>query len=361
MMKNSKSLLSKTLIQFFVCSVVIFILTAPLFYLLTKFFYAEDMIKIIETVKSGQGIPPLDLERDIMEGMMLQFCLIFLVISLSLFITLRFTTKKLWKPFNKTLQMAEQFNIAQGELPVFSKTNILEFNCLNHSLEKLMAKDKETFRIQKEFTENASHELQTPLAIMRVKLDLLMQEELNEKQMRLVSEIYNQNTRMGHLNRSLLLLAKIENTQYSEYEEVDLYSFASNLLPSYEALQGDVPVVLLDKRSKNTPLRANTDLLECMLNNLIVNAIRHTKGSDGGDIELQIYDDKVVISNTAHGSALSKNDMFRRFHKDIAMTSGNGLGLSIVKAICDYHGWSIEYEFDGKRHSFIIGELRGDF
>lgn len=352
---KTKSLLSRTLMQFLICLAVIFLLTTPLFYMLTKLFYAEDMIDIIESVENGNGIPPLDLERDIMAGMMLQFILIFLVISLSLFITLRFITKKLWQPFNKTLQIAEQFNLAQGEFPSFPKTNIREFNRLNHSIEKLMTKDKETFRIQKEFTENASHELQTPLAITRIKLDLLMQEDLNERQMQLVADIYNQNTRMGHLNRSLLLLAKIDNTQYSEYEEVDLLRFTNDLLPSYRTLQGNASISLRNERSKKTTLRANKTLLESLLNNLVVNAIRHTGGENGGEIILTISDNQLTISNTAHGGALSKTDVFRRFHKDIAMNSGNGLGLSIVKAICNYHGWKIEYEFESNRHIFIIG------
>ena len=171
---KTKNLLSKTLLQFALCTAAIFALTAPLFYLLTKHFYAEDMIDIIEAVEHGQGIPPLDLEQDIMAGMMLQFLLIFFAVSLSLVITMRFITRRLWLPFNDTLSKAERFNLAQDTLPRFVPTDIREFIRLNRSLERLMRKDRETYRIQKEFTENASHELQTPLAIIRGKLDLLM-------------------------------------------------------------------------------------------------------------------------------------------------------------------------------------------
>ena len=128
----------------------------------------------------GTSIPHIDLERDIMVGMMLQFLLIFLVLSLALFIMMRFITHRLWLPFDDTLQKTEQFNLAQSVVPQFQKTEIKEFARLNNSLAKLMQKDKEIYRIQKEFTENASHELQTPISIIRSKLDLLMQEELDE-------------------------------------------------------------------------------------------------------------------------------------------------------------------------------------
>lgn len=114
---KTKSLLSKSLSQFALCTTVIFMLTAPLFYLLAKHFYAEDMIDIIEAVERRQSIPPLDLEQDIMAGMMIQFLLIFLVVSLSLFITMRFITRRLWQPFDDTLQKAEQFNLEQDDLP----------------------------------------------------------------------------------------------------------------------------------------------------------------------------------------------------------------------------------------------------
>ena len=263
--------------QFACCTAVCFVLTVPLFYLLTKHFYAEDMIDIIEAVEQGQGIPPLDLEQDIMAGMMIQFLLIFLAFSLSLFITMRFVTKKLWQPFDNTLQKAEQFNLEQDDIPIFTETDIQEFARLNRSLERLMSKDKEIYRIQKEFTENASHELQTPLAVVRSKLDLLMQEDLTESQTRLVSELYELTIRMGHLNRNLLLLAKIENAQYTVTEEVDIAAFLSDSLPLYDTLQNGTALHVDDRRTdRNKKLRANPVLFDCLLKNLIVNAIRHS-------------------------------------------------------------------------------------
>lgn len=165
----SWSLLAKTLAQFAVCAVACFALTAPLFFLLTKYYYAEDLIEVVEAVGSGGAVSDIDLEQDVIEGLMLQFLLVFAIISVALFITMRFATKRLWRPFDDSLRKAEAFNLAQGDIPSFGLTRIKEFDRLNRSLESLMAKDRETFRIQKEFTENASHELQMPLAVFRSK------------------------------------------------------------------------------------------------------------------------------------------------------------------------------------------------
>ena len=378
--QNKTCLLSKTLKQFAICAAICFILTAPAFYLLTKYYYAEDMIDIIKAVSRGEGIPPIDLEQDIVAGMMIQYLLIFCVFTIAMFITMRFVTKKVWEPFDDTLRKAEQFNLAQNNIPLFADTDIEEFNRLNLSLERLMKKDRETYRIQKEFTENASHELQTPLAIIRSKLDLLMQGKLGEKELKLVSDLYQLTMRIGHLNRNLLLLAKIENAQYTTLQEVDVAEMLSESLPLYEALQNGTTLKLVDENDANTKdigysyhhhlkVQANPVLLECLLKNLIVNAIRHSPSK--GEIQLIVGNHQLIVSNDSidrkNGKPLDSKTLFQRFRSDDNQQSspntpsieapqqkGNGLGLAIVKAICDFHHWSIEYHFEDGKHQFIV-------
>lgn len=348
------SLLEKTLRQFVCCAAVCFVLTAPLFYLLTKYFYTEDIIDIMESVERGKGIPPLDLEQDIMAGMMLQFLLIFLVITIALFITLRFATKKIWVPFDDTLRKAEQFNLAQGSIPHFIDTDIHEFARLNQSLSELMMKDQNTYRIQKEFTENASHELQTPLAIIRSKLDLLMLENLTESQMRFVSDLDELTVRMGRLNRNLLLLAKIDNAQYAALEHIDIADMLSKSLPLYETLLSGKSLRFIDRRTDRTAkTHANAVLLECMLKNLIVNAMRYSK--EHGEVKIVLTDHSIsVINDSTEGKPLDADTLFCRFRKGDDKQKGNGLGLAIVKAVCDFHHWTVKYEYQDKRHNFIV-------
>lgn len=351
---GKRNLLSKTLKRFAYCIVLCFALAAPLFYVLTKYFYAEDIKDIIEAVEQGQGIPALDFEQDVITGMMLQFLLIFLAIALALFITMRFVTKKLWLPFDDTLQKVEQFNLAQSKIPGFIETDIYEFARLNHSLEHLMKKDKEAYLIQKEFTENASHELQTPLAVIRSKLDLLMQEGLTESQMRIVSDLYGLTIRMGHLNRNLLLLAKIENAQYSALEEVDTVSLLSDSIPLYNALQGGTILHVVDRRNKpDKKLCANPTLLECLLKNLIVNSIRYSPPD--GEIQIRVDDCHLTVSNVSiDGAPLDNDTLFCRFRTGNVRQKGNGLGLAIVKAVCDFHHWLVTYRYEAGQHHFIV-------
>lgn len=378
--QNKTSLLSKTLKQFAICAAICFILTAPAFYLLTKYYYAEDMIDIIKAVSRGEGVPPIDLEQDIVAGMMIQYLLIFCVFTIAMFITMRFVTKKVWEPFDDTLRKAEQFNLAQNNIPLFADTDIEEFNRLNLSLERLMKRDRETYRIQKEFTENASHELQTPLAIIRSKLDLLMQGKLGEKELKLVFDLYQLTMRIGHLNRNLLLLAKIENAQYTTLQEVDVAEMLSESLPLYEALQNGTTLKLVDENDANTKdigyshhhhlkVQANPVLLECLLKNLIVNAIRHSPSK--GEIQLIVGNHQLIVSNDSidrkNGKPLDSKTLFQRFRSgdnqqsspntpsiEAPRQKGNGLGLAIVKAICDFHHWSIEYYFEDGKHQFIV-------
>lgn len=352
MKKKSNSLMHRTMSQFFLCTVAFFLLMAPVFYLVTKHFYAEDLIDVIEAIESGRGVPPLDLERDIMAGVMLQFVLTFGIISAAMFVTVRYITRKIWMPFDDTLRKAEKFNLAQSDVPEFADTEIAEFRRLNDSLSRLMRKSRETYRIQKEFTENASHELQTPLAVTRTKLDLLMQENLEAGPLELVAELYSLNTRMGHLNRNLLLLAKIENSQYDELEEIAPAEFIAALLPSYNMLKCGCRVEVNSDEASRWTLKANPILLESMLNNLVVNAIRHTPR---GEIIVDVSQPGIIaVINPAENGALDSESLFKRFSSGNAGSGGNGLGLAIVKAICDFHGWQVEYSYLNSTHMFTV-------
>lgn len=352
--RRIKSLLYETLRQYAICVAVCFVLTVPLFYLLTKCYYAEDLIDIIEAVQRGEGIPRTDLEQDIIAGMMLQFLLVFIVISLSLFLTLRLAAQKLWRPFDDTLRKTEDFNLANSEVPTFQPTDIEEFVRLNASLTRLMTNDKEAYRIQKEFTENASHELQTPLAIIQSKLDLLLQERMTEEQTHLIAELYALTKRMSRLNRNLLLLARIENAQYTRMDDLNIGEMLSSSLQVYETLWSGHTLSLEDVRqTKGKTIKANPILLDCLLKNLIVNAIRHSLTD--GNVRITLSDERLVVSNQAvDEKPLEADKLFRRFHTEHTGSSGNGLGLAIVKAICDFHRWQVTYQMKDGEHQFIV-------
>lgn len=349
---RKKSLVSKSLMQFIGCTVVVLLLTTPLFYWLTKQFYAEDLMHVMEHIRLGIPAPTLDLEKDIMEGLMIQFILIFGVLSLSLLVTMRLMTKRMWKPFDDTLSKIEQFNLEHSEIPNFISTDISEFIRLNNATEKLMNRDKGSYKTQKEFTENASHELQTPIAIFQSKLDLLMQENLNEKQAEIVSELYAVSNRLSRLNKDLLLLAKIGNRQVGQFEEINIIRSIDRSIALFGDLYPSRAIAVSDLSSRPIRLLVNQMLFESLVNNLVVNAIRNS--APNSVIGIEVDDWSMTVSNKNDTGKLDEKHLFQRFHKIGDLKSGNGLGLAIVKAICDYHGWIIRYSFEKGMHRFQV-------
>ena len=236
---GKRGVLHKMLTQFVACIAVLLLLATPLFYLLTKHYYAEDMMDIIEAVRLGQPIPALDLEEDIVHGVMIQFGIIVLVLAVAIVLTVRFISRRLWKPFDETLLLLEGFRLEDGRLPALPGSDVKEFARLNRTLTALMAGSLASYRAQKEFTENASHELQTPLAVFQSKLDLLLQQPgLTGSQAEIIQGLYDNVTRLARLNRNLLLLAKIDNRQYRQTEEIDLVAFLGELAPFLQSVAG---------------------------------------------------------------------------------------------------------------------------
>lgn len=342
-----KTLLQKTSSRIIGCIAAVFLLTAPFFYLITRYFYAEDMIDIIESVERGEGVPSsFDLEQDIIAGVMIQYLLIFVVISLSLFIAMRFTLRNLWNPFESTLKTMERFKVSDSTLPPRYDGGIDEFRRLNHALSGLMQRNAEVYRQQKEFTENASHELQTPLAVMRSRLDLLLQQNLDVATLESVNELYNVNRRMERLNRNLLLLAKIGNDQFVADEKVSLLSIVRDVADSLTPMGYRVNT---DFSGQESEVMANRTLLESLVTNLVVNAVRNS-----GQVDISLSGSRLTVSNpSGDGHPLDRARLFRRF-ASTAGSKGNGLGLAIAKAVCDVHHWHIGYDFVDGCHLFSV-------
>lgn len=347
-----KSLLNTSLWKFIVCTLVVLLLTTPLFYMLTEHFYAEDIINLMASIRKGLPIPALDIKKDIMVGIMIQFALIFFVLSVSLIITMSFVTKRIWSPFYDTLRRIKQFNLEQNQRPQFLPTSVSEFKELNEAMDQLINRNMESYKIQQNFTENASHELQAPIAVFQSKLDLLLQEDLTRKQAQLISELYVVSDRLSKLNRNLLLLAKIENRQYTQMQQVDIHAFIEKNISFYKDLYGDRSICLTDDNELPLIVEANYSLLESLFNNLLVNAIRYSRPTE--KVEINLKDVTLSVINCADEGMLDEKKIFQRFNGSYGKNKGNGLGLAIVKAICNYHGWTVRYSYYEDKHRFSV-------
>lgn len=264
----------------------------------------------------------------------------------------RSLSKKLWKPFYSTLEQLKAYQLDKNETIAVQKTNIIEFDDLNKTIGYLTERNRLVFLQQKEFIENASHELQTPISIFQSKLDNLMQiQELSEEGAAAILELEEAAQRMARLNKNLLLLSKIDNDQFNQAEEIDLSKLAEGLLSNLRPM-ADMEVISIESSFAPLSIKANLTLIEVLLTNLFHNAIRHT--TPNGKVVVEIVDRKLIVSNTGNPLKMNPEKMFERFSREGNGENSSGLGLAIVKKICDTNSFGLDYSFHAGTHTFSV-------
>ena len=251
-----------------------------------------------------------------------------------------------------TLDRLKAFELDKSEAIPLQETRIVEFNDLNKAIGHLTERSRKVYLNQKEFIENASHELQTPIAIFQSKLDALMQSpHLTQDDAETLMELESVAQRMSRLNKNLLLLSKIDNDQFLAKEPVELSALIENQIRSQKpvAQLHDIGILLT-----LTPLEltANKTLIEVLLTNLFHNAIRYSL--KGEDIKIAIDDTTLSVSNKGRPLTISFEKMTERFSKESTDPNSTGLGLAIVKKICDSCGYTLTYSFHNMTHTFSI-------
>ena len=268
-----------------------------------------------------------------------------------LFITNRLILKGLWKPFYKLLLQLQAFDISKQTGMAINQTKVDEFNELNAVILQMTNKAKTDYHNVKSFTENASHEMMTPLAVVTSKLDTLIQDEgLNAKQLTQITNIYSYINRLSRLNQSLLLLVKIDNNLIKDEELIDLKVTLTDKIQQFtELIQGKN--LKLTARIEDKSIYASKHLVDILLNNLFSNAIKHNY--DGGEIDIELAYNELIVKNTGEKIPLVHENLFSRFHKG-KQSEGTGLGLTLVKNICDHHKYRLSYHYFNDKHEIII-------
>ena len=265
-----------------------------------------------------------------------------------------FISKRLWKPFQQSLEKIRGVELQKMEAVHFDSSSIEEFNELNASLNSMTNKIHDDYLNMKEFTEDAAHEMQTPLAIAQSKMELLLQDaNLSADQAQLVMQASDSLKRLGRLNQSLLLLAKIENNQYETNELISLSNVTKKYLKSFEDIIQDKKLLIDTDFEGEFMVNLHPLLAESLVSNLVGNAIKYNYSE--GRISLRTTTNEFSISNTSHVPAIKPDDLFKRFSKSSTESAGsNGLGLAIVKKIVDAGHMLISYRCSGEIHQFVI-------
>jgi signal transduction histidine kinase len=260
--------------------------------------------------------------------------------------------RRLWRPFYESMDILRNFKLGKTESLVFPKTTIEEFSFMNKSLLLATGKAKQDYLLLKEFTENASHEIQTPLSIIRSKLDMLIQEkELSKKQSELANGAYTAIKKLSRLNQSLLLLTKIENQQFDNLQMISLKEKIEEKIGQFQELWQSHNIEV-NYSLEESQIRLSPELLEILLNNLFSNASNHN--IPDGFISIELKPHKFVISNSGLPISLDENRLFSRFYKASVNSNRNGLGLSIIKQISKVSAIDTIYQFADNKHSFIL-------
>ena len=280
---------------------------------------------------------------------------LFVLFLLGVLLMNNYVNRNVWEPFYDILEKIKAYDFEETKVISYeaSDTSTLEFQELAKSIEKMTNKIYRDFLNQKEFNENSSHELQTPLAIIRNKLELLIQSKnLKEEEMEIIESIFDAVKRLNLLNKGLILISQIDNRQYSETEEVRMDRVVNNTIKNFLYQIEERSISLTTNIEEGCKVRTNPILAEILITNLVSNAIKHNLPNGSLHIEL----DRVhfLVRNSGKPLSAEAENMFERFKKDSDSEQSVGLGLAIVKKISILLGHKVKYSNIGEVHSVEV-------
>jgi signal transduction histidine kinase len=265
----------------------------------------------------------------------------------------RFISANLWKDFFEALEKLRKFD-TDKEPVVLGDQDIEEFEELKSVLEKMTRRLSSDYRELKEYTDHTTHELQTPLAVIKTKIELLLQSEnLGPDEMQLIQSINTSVIHLSRLNSTLAMITRIENQQFTEKHEIKLPDLVDHHVDMFQELIEIRGITLVrNYKDRHQMVHMDQGLADIMIANLLKNAIVHNV--DGGKITLEISNQVLTIGNQGPPLALGEEELFKRFSRSGTHKSSFGLGLSLVKKICEAYGFRISYSYEEEQHIFTL-------
>jgi signal transduction histidine kinase len=278
--------------------------------------------------------------------------LFFIILILGFILLNRRIASKTWQPFYEILSSLKSFELSKDQAIQLPEVDILEFQELNQSLHHLIENSVNSYQQQKSFTENASHELQTPIALLKSKMDLLIQQKhLSPEISELLNSIEAPLARLSRINKNLLVLAKVENRLYDDKAPLDIKDYLESTLFLFEDYVDEKHLQLSTQEVNSLMVNANPFLIETLLHNLLSNGIRHTPKE--GQLTLVCQKTTLQIMNSGTVS-LDQTKLFKRFSASSNDQVSSGLGLAIIKEITNKYDWQVSYRFEEGYHIFSV-------
>lgn len=291
-------------------------------------------------------------KKDLIETIAWWLFTLALILLLTIIIVYVWIYKKSMKPLYLLLNWQKNYNLGKKNQPLPQMSSIKEFQELYIATNQSTQRVEKAFEEQKNFIGNASHEIQTPLAISINRLENILNQDISEE---LAEEIVKTISTLEHLtrlNKTLLLLTKIENNQFLEKENLSLASIVNNSMEVFKEIYEYKSIKLSIEVESDLNVNINKTLCEVLINNLIKNAFIHN--IENGEISIKIYSNKIVFSNTSKSNELDAEKIFQRFFKESSSNSSIGLGLSLVKSICNNNNIKLDYYWQNNLHNFCL-------
>ncbi len=289
---------------------------------------------------------------EIADGVVESLAWIFLILLVIVGLTNLMISRRILSPFHQTLKAIQRFSLKAGSDINFPSTRTREFQQLNYFLMKMTGKARADYRALKEFTENASHELQTPLAVIRGKLELLLESPLTEEQGNQILSALGSIERLSKINHSLALLNKLENQEFNTVNPINFSAHVRSILNDLSELMVMKSIAVKENIAENVHVVIHPSLADIMITNLLSNAIRHNM--EGGNVDIDLTSERLLVVNTGLPPQMPLEETFHRFKRASHDSDSVGLGLAIVKQICDVTGLSIDYVYENKRHRVTV-------
>lgn len=315
--------------------------------------------RILVTIfKTDDGYKELVVYTPTIDKLDLQKAILGWIVALYIGIFLTFLFLNVWifrrnmKPLYILLSWFNKYKIGNACTPLRNKTNITEFKKLYHAVTMSVERNEKLYEQQKLFIGNASHEMQTPLAICLNRLEMLMEDDsLTDKQMEEIAKTHQTLENITRMNKSLLLLCKIENGQYADVEEVSVNSMVNQYIDVFNEVYAYKNITVSLSETSSLQMRINESLAVMLVSNLLKNAYLHN--SDNGKIEVAVKNKSFTVANTGE-KALDSSKIFTRFYQGSKKKGSTGLGLALVYTICKTNNINISYEFKDGMHVFEV-------
>lgn len=292
-------------------------------------------------------------KRDLQEAIFHLLIALFATLLIAILVINIWVFRRSMKPFYQLLNWLDKYRLGQENEPLDISTDTSEFRKLNETVKRYASHSEEIYRQQKLFIGNASHEIQTPLAVCQNRIEMLMEDEsLSEEQLSELAKTYQTLEYVSKLNKSLLLLSKIDNNQFVDTTTVSINELLHRYMDDYQEVYDYKEIQITLNEKENFHLQINETLATMLITNLLKNAYVHN--NEHGTIQIEIGKDYITFSNSGDLQPLDEKRVFERFYQGKKKEGTTGLGLAIVAAICRQCSLAVSYRFVNNMHEFHV-------